>query len=83
MTKKGYALADFTDSFGRYLNTPNLRVTTSQPTNNLTHSDFTSVTHTASVTDRKAPQPFRDEECDAVTDKTKCDDTPSPWSEAI
>lgn len=71
-TKKGYSLDQFLDSFTRYLSVspPSPSVTPSQPSKYVASSDSLSVTHAASVTDKKTLQATVYKECDGVTDRT-------------
>jgi putative DNA primase/helicase len=83
VTKKGYSVDDFSDSFARYLTPSFLSVTPSQVSKNVAFKDFKSVTSLSSVTDDKTSQPSKNIGCDGVTDKTMDDDAPGTWSEAI
>lgn len=74
VTFKGYELADFADTFDRFLvfsaDTPDLSVTRSHPADNAENRDNTSVTEAAPVTDSEALRPALDQACVVVTDKT-------------
>lgn len=74
VTAKGFLLADFADTFGRYLSvspdTPILSVTPSQPAETLGFFDNLSVTAPPDVTDRKPPNPLKTKDCYGVTDRT-------------
>lgn len=83
VTKKGYSLDDFTDSFARYLIPLNLSVTTSHANKDEALSHSKSVTSLSHVTDKKTLKPFIDKGCDGVADKTINDGQSRAWSEAI
>lgn len=73
VTAKGFLLADFADTFARYLpaspDTPILSVTPSQPAETLGLFDNLSVTGDPDVTDRKSPNQLKTNDCYGVTDK--------------
>jgi hypothetical protein len=65
-TAKGYYLKDLKGAFARY--TPSLSVTPSQTAEILGFSQDLSVTSPEDVTDKKAPKPAENLNCDAVTE---------------
>jgi putative DNA primase/helicase len=67
VTAKGYYLKDLKGAFARY--TPSLSVTPSQTAETLGFLEDLSVTSPEDVTDKKAPKPAENLNCDAVTDK--------------
>lgn len=76
--RKGYDIADFKDTFKRYIpDTPILSVTTSQTSDSKGYREKLSVTTSDSVTDRNQLQTLQDGTCDAVTDRNPLSDDTS------